>query len=526
MRKVVEHGGAGYEGFLRKEGDVGIGKLRLAGVYDDRVEGFFMLRTRIPGGHLTVDQARVIGEVTEEFCRRPAGKTEGYGERFIEVTTRQDIQLHWIRVEDLAEIWRRYSQVGLTSSEACGNAARNIVCCPAHGIGEDEVIDAYPLVEEANKYLLEHPEYGAFLPRKFKIAITGAKEDCILARINDLAFTPAASDGETGFNVWGGGGLSDYPRLASPLNLFVSSSEVLETIRACLRVFMDLGDYKHTAINRFRMLVESIGVDRVREEMLKQASFTFRSAGRSLQVNGRPDHVGVYRQRQKGLAYVGLKVPVGRMQGRDLVEIANVAEKYGTENLRTTHRQNILIINVGEEDVARLLEEPIIKTFPPHPTPFKRAVVACTGAPLCKFGNADTKRRGVDLAEYLDERFKGVPDVDDLWLTLHMSGCKASCAQPQIADIGLRATVAKDEEKLEEAFDICLGGSLEEGRLAEWVEYALPAGEVYGGVERLVRHYLDVKKEGESFGAFYRRVGRETVQNILRGHALKIGGGE
>ncbi|MEM4297043.1 MAG: nitrite/sulfite reductase, partial [Nitrososphaerota archaeon] len=500
-----------------------IGKLRLVGVYDDRVEGFFMLRTRIPGGHLTADQARVIGEVSERFSRRPDGFE--YEDRFVELTTRQDIQLHWIRIEDLPEIWKNYARVGLTTLEACGNTTRNIVCCPAHGISKDETIDVYPIVREVTEHLLHSPDCSAFLPRKFKTAITGSKEDCVLALINDIAFTPASLRGELGFNVWVGGGLSDYPRLASPLNLFVYPSEVLDTLKACLRVFMDFGDYKHLAINRFRMLVNSMGVDRVREEMQRRAPFRFRPAGEDLWVCKRFDHVGVYEQKQDGLTYVGLNVPVGRMRGKDLIGIADLAEKYGSKDLRTTHRQNIMIINVKDDELKNLLEEPLVKKFSPSPTPFQRAVVACTSAPFCKFGIFDVKQKGLELAEYLDEKFKGRLS-DGHPITIHISGCAASCAQPQIADIGLRATVSKSEEAFDEAFDICLGADLKDGRLGEWVRFEVPVNKAYALIEGLIRSYLSLKMDGESFGDFYRRIGREATLKAMDRRVIKKGGGE
>ena len=523
MAKVVKHGGLGYDGLVRKEGDLAIGKLRLVGAYDDRIEGCFMLRTRIPGGHLTVDQARVIGKVANEFSIRPKD-ADVYDDRFIEITTRQAIQIHWIKVDDLSEIWRMYGRVGLTSVESCGNTTRNIVSCPAHGLSDDEVIDTYPIVEEVNKYMLSNPEISAFLPRKFKIAITGSVEDCVLYKINDLAFTPAEFEGEVGFNVSGGGGLSDYPRIASDLNLFVSTSDVLEAVRACLSLFIDFGDYKHSAINRFRMLVSSMGVNKVRDELEKRASFRFRTSGRSLQMNKSVDHVGVYKQKQDGLTYVGLNVPVGRMNAKDIIEVADVSEKYGSHDLRLTNRQNIMIINVKTGSVDNLLNESVVRRFHPYPTPFKRGIVACTGAPLCKFGNSNTKSTGLEMAKHLDRLYKdGLSNP--FQFTIHVSGCKASCAQLQIADIGLRASVAKNEESLEEAFDICLGGCLAEGRFAEWIAYAFPSRDINNAVERLIEYYSSNRKRGETLADFNKRVGSESIIKVMKGGSLKRLGG-
>lgn len=503
------HGGAAS---IIDEGQTAIAKLRLVGIYDDRQAGYFMLRTRIPGGRLTWQQAQVIGRVAQEFAVRPAYET-AEPDRFLELTTRQDIQIHWIRLEHVPDIWQRYAAAGITTLQACGDTARNITGCPVSGVNRDEVLDTYPLVQQLTQYVLDFPEYGAALPRKFKIAITGCRDDCILAPVNDLAFTPAQRDGEIGFSVWAGGGLSDYPRLASDLDLFITPDQVIETTKAVIAVYKEFGDYQNKAVNRFRRLVDEIGPDRLREEIERRAACPLRRAGEGLTGAARYDHVGVHRQRQAGRYYVGLAVPVGRMMGEELVAMAELARVYGDGQLRLTPRQNLIITGVDEACLDALLREPLLQKFSPFPAPFVRSIVACTSAPFCKFGIFNVKDRGLELARMLDSAL-GSDEFGPI--KLHLSGCKASCGQVQIADIGLRASLAKDEDAYHEAFDVAIGGDLQAGRLAEWLELEVPVQQVYAGVKRLLALYRQQRTDRESFQDFLRRQDRTNVRRLFK----------
>lgn len=487
-------------------------KLRLAGVYDDRQEGFYMLRMRIPGGRLTWQQADATARVAEEFSVRPAAETEA-PERFLELTTRQCVQLHWIRIAHLPEIWRRYEAVGLTSLQACGDSARNITACPVAGIDRDEAFDVTPVMEDVNRYVLDHPEYGSGLPRKFKVALTGCRDDCILAGINDLALTPAERDGELGFNVWAGGGLSDYPRLASPLDIFIRRDQAVEVTRATIAVFKTLGDFESKAVNRFRGIVDRVGAAGIRTEIAAQLSFEPARAGRSLTREPRYDHVGVHAQRQPGLSYVGLSVPVGRMLASEFAAVAALARRYG-DGVRLTPRQDLVITGVSDARLSELLAEPLLQTFSPAPPSAVRSVVACTSAPFCKFGIFNVKSKGVELARALSG---SIAADEAASVKIHLSGCKASCAQVQIADIGLRAAVAKDESSYHEAFDIALGGSLRDERLARWVSLAVPVPIAFRGVEQLLGAYRDERRDGERFPEYLDRLDDARVRALFDG---------
>ncbi len=470
-------------------GSLLVAKLRLAGVYDDRQPGFFMLRTRIPGGRLRADQAEVVAGVAERHSVRPEG-AEG-PERFVELTTRQDIQLHWIRFEDLPEIWRSYAQVGLTSLEACGDTLRNVTCCPLAGLDAEETVDAGPVVRALDAMGLAEPDLTAFLPRKFKVAVTGCRSDCVLAGLHDLAFTPARRGVVNGFNVLAGGGLSDYPRLASPLDLFVEPAQVTDVVRAALLFYRDRGDFEHKATNRFRRLVHELGAEEVARELRARLPFRAGPAGEDLGDGRAEDHLGVRPERRPGRVSAGFCVPRGRLAAAELAEVARLAREYGDGELRLTQRQDIVLASVREDLLPQLLDEPLLARLQPEPDPFDRAIVACTSAPFCKFGIVDAKARGAELAAYLRRTVPRSAWPELAGLRLQISGCKASCAHTQAGHLGLRGAIAHGERGLGEGFDLAVGGDPGAGRLGAWTAAAEPAEEAFAHVARLLQAFGD-----------------------------------
>jgi ferredoxin-nitrite reductase len=468
------------------EGDpLAIGKLRLAGVYDDRQPGFFMLRTRIPGGRLDAAQAEAVAEVATRHSRRPSG-AQG-PEQFVEVTTRQDLQLHWIRFSDLPAIWERYRTVGLTTLQACGDTLRNVTSCPLAGLNPGELLDVRPLVDAVTRLALAEPELASTLPRKFKVAITACDRDCVLARLHDLAFTPAVRLGRLGFHVYAGGGLSDYPRLASHLDLFVEPGQLPEVVRAALLLYRERGDFEHKAVNRFRRLVAELGPERTAAEIQARLPFRLPAAGEDRYRWQADDHLGVLPEQREGRVAVGLNVPLGRLAAVELAELARLARRYGDGELRLTQRQNVLLTGVREEELGELLAEPLLSRLRPQPDTWEQAVVACTSAPFCKFGILDAKRWGGELIEYLRRELTPAQAEALRGVRIHLSGCKASCAQTHAGHIGLRGTVAKDELGQYEGFDLALGGDPSRGRLARWLAAELPAQQAFARVADVLR---------------------------------------
>ena len=377
-------------------------RLKWVGMYPQRQGGdAFMMRIKVPGGIMTAAQVREVGVAADAFAEGP-DDSPVFGNRYADLTTRQDIQLHWIRIADVPRIWQRFWEVGLTTVQACGDSARNVCSCPVSGIDADEVIDAFPVAQAISAYFTGNREY-ANLPRKFKIAVTGCTEDCARVEINDIGLWPAErSDGTVGFNVLIGGGLSDGERMASDIDLFVAPDQAVELCRGVAQVFGELGNRENRGLARMRYLAQELGPEGFRAALDERTNFALEPAGRELTTRFRGDHVGVHPQKQDGLVYVGCSVPVGRMHGIELIELARLAETYGDGDVRIGTDQNFVISGVPEDRVDDLLAEELLQTYSPFPGPFERGVVACTGTEFCRFAVVETKERAVKWARALD----------------------------------------------------------------------------------------------------------------------------
>ncbi|HKH09904.1 MAG TPA: ferredoxin--nitrite reductase [Rubrobacter sp.] len=493
-------------------------RLKWVGIYPQKQGGdAFMMRVKVPGGVLTPEQTKVIGGIAVDFANGPIPNPH-FGNNFLDLTTRQDVQMHWLKMGDVPEIWRRLEEAGITTVQACGDSARNVLCCPVSGLDHEEVIDAYPIAQAISDYFTGNREY-ANLPRKFKMSITGCLEDCAQAEINDIGLLPARlEDGTIGFNLRVGGGLSDGPRMASDIDVFVRPEEAVEITRGIAQVFGELGDRENRWTARMRYLVQKIGPEAFREELQKRVSVELTPAGEGLTKRYRGDHVGVHAQKD-GLYYVGLNVPVGRMSGEQFQEAGRLAEKYGSE-VRLATDQNLVITGVPEDRIDDLLAEPLLERFSPKPGAFERGVVACTGSEFCRFGIVETKIRAVEWAREMDER---VGDIGQEAVRMHFSGCSASCAQPQIGDVGFRGETAKTRTSIVEGVDIGLGGSLgSDAAFIDWVEGAKPAEEVPDALVSVFEKFKEEGREGERFHEWARRKKNKELREALRKPA-KVG---
>jgi ferredoxin-nitrite reductase len=501
-------------------------RLKWVGIYPQKQGGdAFMMRIKVPGGVLTPVQTRVIGKIAADFARGPIPNPH-FGNNFLDLTTRQDVQMHWIEMENVPEIWRRLEEVGITTVQACGDSARNVLCCPVSGLGHDEAIDAYPVAQAISTYFTGNREY-ANLPRKFKMSVTGCLEDCAQAEINDVGMLPARLDDDTlGFNLRVGGGLSDGPRMASDVDVFVRPEEAVEITRGIAQVFGELGDRENRWTARMRYLVQELGPEGFREELAKRVSIGLTPAGEDLTKRYRGDHIGVHPQRRGGsggkggsrtvptaIYYVGLNVPVGRMSGEQFEEAGRLAEEYG-DGVRLATDQNLIVTGVPEDRLVELLAEPLLARYSPNPGAFERGVVACTGSEFCRFGIVETKVRAVEWAREMDER---VGDLGQDAVRMHFSGCSASCAQPQIGDIGFRGETAKTRDAIVEGVDIGLGGSLgKDAAFIDWVEGAKPAEEIPGALAAVFERFGDERREGERFHEWARRKNNAELRRTLR----------
>ena len=534
-----------------REGEGVWERMKWTGMYTHGVQrGYIMMRTKVPGGYLTPEQAEVIGEVATEYATAPEEfggeeQNELWGDAFLDITTRQDIQKHWIEIEDVPEIWDRYDEVGLTTIGGCGDGARNVLGCPAAGLDDHECFDAQPVIDAVSDFFTNNREYGN-LPRKFKMTITGCKHDCGQSQINDIGLTPAKKeiDGEWqyGFHAKVGGGLSDGPRMASPLDVFIPPEDAVEFCRAVAQTFKELGDRNNRGVCRMRYLVQQMGAEKFEEAVRDRTEVDFPTRGVDLTEGYTGDHVGVHDMKQDGLKYVGFNVITGRMGGDEFAAAARAAEKYGTDeaSIRLATDQNFLVTHIPEENVDDLLAEDFAGDYQPDPGPFSRGAVGCTGNEFCNYAIIETKKRTKRWARELDERIDTPEDLDVV--RMHMSGCSASCAQPQIADIGFRGETvqvdnegntdipddadASDFENLVEGMDFGLGGALgTDNEFLDWVETAVPANAVIPALEQLFAAYADERAEGERFYEWCRRVENGRLRSIMQRADANVSGG-
>jgi ferredoxin-nitrite reductase len=404
------------------------------------------------------------------------------------------------------------------------------------------------VAREISDFFTGNRDY-ANLPRKFKIAVTGCLEDCARVEINDIGLWPArTADGAVGFNVLVGGGLSDGERMASDIDVFVAPAQAVELTRAIAQLFGELGNRENRGQARMRYLVQELGPEGFRTALAERVRFELAPAGEDLTRRFRGDHVGVHAQREPGLFYLGCSVPVGRMRGIELVELARLAETYGDGTVRIGTDQNFILTGVPEARIDDLLAEALLQKYSPFPGPFERGVMACTGSEFCRFAITETKERGVKWARFLDARLaeaqaaangsgeaqavpvtlsarggpgaRSVRGEDAGVIRMHFSGCSASCAQPQIADIGFRGDVAHVGEHIEEAVDIGLGGSLgPDAAFIDWVIGAMPVSEVPQALVRVLGRYQRERRADEPFHTWARRVPNEELANELAGRS-------
>ena len=346
-------------------------RLKWVGLYPQRQGGdAFMMRIKVPGGALTAAQVREIGVAADAYAEGPEDSPV-FGNRYADLTTRQDVQLHWIRIADVPRIWQRFWEVGLTTVQACGDSARNVCSCPVSGIDAKEMVEALPVAQAISAYFTGNREY-ANLPRKWKVAVTGCTEDCARVEINDVGLWPAEREsGVVGFNVLVGGGLSDGERMASDIDVFIRPDQAVELCRGVAQVFGELGNRENRGLSRMRYLAQELGPEGFRGALAERTSFRLEPAGRELTSCFRGDHVGVHPQKQPGLFYVGCSVPVGRMHGIELVELARLAEAYGDGGVRIGTDQNFIVSGVPEDRLDDLLAEPLLKTLLAVPRAFR-----------------------------------------------------------------------------------------------------------------------------------------------------------
>ncbi len=473
------------------------------------VSDYFMMRIGIPNGIISSSQLRTIGGLVRKHARNLA-----------DITVRQNIQLHWLTIDSLPEVIDTLSAIGLSPKGACGDVVRNVTGCPLAGVAADELFDASPLAVEVSRLLSANPEFYN-LPRKFKISISGCPSWCNYPEINDIALSPVSNNGELGYALRVGGGLSNEPHLAVPLNAFIRQDQALQTVRAVAELFRDqqvLRESRDRARLKYLFMKEGWTPDRFLDELQSRLGFALQpGVPEELPNDLYRDHVGIHPQRQPGLSYVGASVLRGRITGEQLEAAAELAERFGSGQLRATITQNLVFIDVPYRKTVELAKELGQIGLYVEGSPFFRGAIACTGTEFCKLAITETKGFTKWLVDELDER---LPQFDQQ-LRLHVTGCPNGCGQHWIADIGMEGKKIKHDGKLTDAYYFSLGGALgQHAGISRPVGYRCPAPLVPEAIERLLRQYMGTRTHNENLRAWLQRHSNDELRGFLAGEVL------
>ncbi len=498
------------------------GRFRWLGLYTQRAPGFdggktamlteeelddqfFMMRVRTDGALLSPAAVRTLGTVGQEFGRDTA-----------DITDRENIQYHWIRVEDVPEIWERLEAVGLSTLEACGDSPRPFLGSPVAGVAADEIIDGTPALEEIKARVLGNPAYSN-LPRKFKTALTGHPSHDVSPETNDIAFVGTVHpEHGPGFDLWVGGGLSTNPMLAQRMGVWIPLEDVADAWEGVAAIFRDYGYRRLRSRARLKFLVADWGVATFREVLENEY------LGRRLvscpsppSPKGHRDHIGVHDQRD-GQKYVGIAPTAGRVSGTLLVQLAEVMDELGVQGARLTPYQKIVLVGVAPEVVDTLLDRLDRIGLSGRPSGWRRHTMACTGIEFCKLAIVDTKNRARDLVSELERRF---PDLD-VPITVNVNGCPNACARTQVADIGLKGQLVLDGDGEQvEGFQVHLGGATGLGANfgRKLRAHKVTSAGLDDYITSLVTTFLAERSDGEAFADWVAR----ADELLLRGRVLE-----
>jgi sulfite reductase (ferredoxin) len=479
------------------------------GVRGDAVR-YFMMRVRTPNGALTAPMVRAIADLSDRYARGT-----------LDITNRQNFQLHWLRIEDIPAVWDGLAAVGWTTMGACGDDTRTVTGCPLAGVDADEVIDASPVAIAVDRHLNGHDAY-ANLPRKFKISISGCAHWCTYPEINDIGLTAVRRGDEIGYSLRVGGGLSTRPHLGVRLNAFVRADQVTAVIEAITGLFRDSDELRHNrakARMKFLFLTHGWTAASFLAEIERRSGERLAPAVEEHPpLDTHRDHVGVHAQKQPGLVYAGFAVPAGRISPDALRRIGDLAEKHGNGALRTTIMQNIVALNIPVDEIAafRRGAAGLPDGITLDATPFRRGVVSCTGSQYCKLAIVETKAFSRDIVDDLERRMPGFRDE----VKVHVTGCPNACGQHWIADVGLQGVQIELDGTSVDGFDFFLGGAVGAApRLARRIGLRLTATDTPAALERMFRVFLDDRQNSERFASWVARTGDEIVKEALAGRS-------
>ncbi|WOC13566.1 nitrite/sulfite reductase [Gordonia sp. MP11Mi] len=494
------------------------GRFRWMGLYTQRADGYdgtythddnidileapyFMMRVRTDGGQLSIPQVRALAGISRDFARGTA-----------DVTDRQNIQYHWIEIENVPEIWRRLEEVGLETTEACGDCPRGMLGSPLAGLSVDEVLDGSPALAEIKRRYVGDPEYSN-LPRKFKTAISGLQD--VVHEINDVSFVGVEHpEHGPGLDLWVGGGLSTNPMLAKRLGVWVPLDEVPDVWEGVVAIFRDYGYRRLRSKARLKFLMKDWGPEKFRQVLEDEYLHRKLVDGPAPEAPKQPiDHVGVTKQKN-GQYAVGFSAVSGRLSDVVLDAIADAAETAGSDSVRLTPYQKLVVVNVSEDKIAGLDEALTAVGLQSRPSVWRRNLIACTGLEYCKLSFTETRSRSQALVPEMESRLAELNKDLDVPITINFNGCPNSCARVQVADIGLKGQLIDDDGTPVEGFQVHLGGSLgfDSGFGRKLRQHKIYASEATDYIERVVRNFVTERNDGERFAEWAVRADDEKLR--------------
>ena len=484
-------------------------RLQWYGLYHDKPKiGNFMLRIKIPNGILTADQLRTIGRLSRE-----------HGENSGELTTRQCVQLHWLRLASIPAVFAELAEVGLTTAGGCGDNLRNISGCPVAGIEPEELFDVNPTIREIAAFFYGNREYGN-LPRKHKYTVSACPYHCNGPEIHDIALVGTRQGGRDGYAFWVGGGLSSVPRIGKDLGVFVPVEQGLEVARGLTDIWRKDLRYRMTrAKARFKFMVDDDGAESIREQLEAHLGRRLEDLEVNPRPIGRTDHMGIRKQKageQGDLFYIGFPVFPGLMTGEQMCRTADLLDEYteGRGEFRITREQNFILTHVPEARVEALVRAVGELGFPLDVNAIRGHSIGCTGDPHCNFAVGSTKPKLVEIVTHLENRFG--KQIEDL--RVYLDGCPHACGQHWVGDLGFQGTTRNSETGKIASYDIILRGKLgADAGIGRPLLRRVPSDHVNGAVERLVERWIEERGEGEGLPEYYRR---QTDEEILAVAAL------
>ncbi|CAM3764816.1 nitrite/sulfite reductase [Tsukamurella ocularis] len=495
------------------------GRMRWWGLYTQREQGYdgtftgdenidlleapyFMMRVRCDGGKLTAAQVRTLGELSTEFGRDTA-----------DISDRENVQFHWIEIENVPEIWKRLEAVGLKTTEACGDCPRVVLGSPLAGESFGEVLDPSPAIDEIVRRYIGDPKYSN-LPRKFKTAISGQQD--VVHEINDVAFVGVVHpEHGPGLDLWVGGGLSTNPMLAQRVGAWIPLDEVPDVWEGVVSIFRDYGYRRLRSKARLKFLIKDWGIEKFRQVLEDEYLGRKLIDGPAPEQPERPiDHIGVQKLRN-GLNAVGFSPIAGRVSGTVLSGVADAMDRVGTDRASFTPYQKLIVLDVPDDQVDSLIDELAPLGLQGRPSIWRRNLIACSGIEFCKLSFVETRKRSQVLVPDLDQRLADINAQLDVPITVNINGCPNSCGRSQIADIGFKGQLVDDHEGNQvEGFQVHLGGSLglDSGFGRKLRQHKVLSTELGDYIERVVRNFVAQREADERFAQWTLRAAEEDLR--------------